>query len=419
MPDNNLTTLQQQPQTQYIYVQRPAYPQEDVAEIDLFELFHAVWKRKKFIFLVTFIFACASLAYSLYLPFIYRAECRFVPPSSGGQGGRLAALAAQYGGIASMMGVNLSGKATTGGMLLGIMKGDTVVDAIMDKFNLMEENEWEYRINARKAVLENLEAKEEVDSGIVSVAYLDEDPNRAADIANAFVDELRRKLLDISIEDAQQSRIFYENQLMQAQKELTDAEDAMIRYQQSTGVIVPTQQASALLGSINSLRARIANKNIDIASLSLYTTEDNPRLKLAQTELESMQKELRQLEAEQQRTTGRKSSEVSAGEIPELGVEYQRYYRAVTIAGAKYQLMLRQYDSAKLAEASDLSTITIIDPAMPPDYKYKPSRARICILGTFFGGFLASCWAAFPNLKKQMLAGRPKKDYDDDEDDDD
>ena len=423
MPEINNAPLPQQPQ--YIYVQQPRFynGQEDVTEIDLLELIAAVWKRKRFIFFVTFIFAVCSLAYSLYLPFIYRAECRFLPPNAGsGSSGRLASFAAQFGGLASTFGANMT--TSSGGMMLGILQGDTVVDAIINKFNLMEELKQEYRINARKAVLKNLEAQEDPKSFILSVAYLDEDPQKAADIANAFVEELRKMLLDVSVADAQESRFFYENQLKQALEELTQAENEMIQYQQSSGVIVPDAQARTLLGTIASLRARIASKNIEITSLRAYAREDNPRLKVALTELEAMERELAQLEEEQRRVnttvnSGRTGTDFSTGQMPELGIEYQRYARTLAFANTKYNTMLRQYENAKLIEASDLSTIHVLDPATPPDYKYKPSRARICIMGTFMGGFLASCWAAFPNLKKQMFAGRRKKDYDDDDDDDD
>ncbi len=423
MPEINNAPLPQQPQ--YIYVQQPRFynGQEDVTEIDLLELVAAVWKRKWFIFFVTFIFAVCSLAYSLYLPFIYRAECRFLPPNAGsGSSGRLASFAAQFGGLASTFGANMT--TSSGGMMLGILQGDTIVDAIIDKFNMMEENEWEYRINARKAVLKNLEAQEDPKSFILSVAYLDESPQKAADIANSFVEELRKMLLDVSIADAQESRLFYENQMKQALDELTEAENAMIQYQQTSGVIVPEAQARTLLGTIASLRARIASKNIDITSLRTYAREDNPRLKVALTELEAMERELAQLEEEQRRvdattSSGRTGTDFSTGQMPELGIEYQRYARTLAFANTKYNTILRQYENAKLIEASDLSTIHVLDPATPPDYKYKPSRARICIMGTFMGGFLASCWAAFPNLKKQMFAGRRKKDYDDDDDDDD
>ncbi len=389
---------------------------DDEVEIDLFEVCQVLWKRKGFIFFITFIFIAIFTTYAFMAPFIYRGECRILPLGAGSGSGRLSSMLGGLGGLAGMAG--LPTNATSGGMVIGILKGDTVVDAIIDKFNLMEEYEQEIRLNARKAVLENLEANEDTHSGILSVAYLDKDAQKAADIANEFVNQLQVKIRDMSFIDAQEKRTFFENQLMQAQQELSDAENAMMKYQQNSGVLALGSQTAALLGSIASLRSQIAAKNVEISSLSSYARKDNPRLKLANSQLEAMTRELRRLEEEQRKTEQRQGQVFSGdilsslGNVPELSVEYMRYERAIRFANAKYERMLSQYETAKLSEASDLSTIQIVDPATPPDYKYKPSRARIMLTGAFLGFFLSAGWVFF---KEQILAKREARSeyYDD------
>ena len=368
------------------------YEDEQEQELSLLDIFNILWHRKFLIFFLTFVFGGLALAYAMYLPFIYRAECRILPP----QGSRGAGMLAQLGGIADLVG--LPSTATSGQMIIGVLKGDSVVDSIIDKFGLMEEYKQDIRLRARDATLRNLEAEEDTKSGIIRVAFLDGNPQRAAEIANAFVSELQKKLQELSINDAQQKRAFFENQLMQAQQELNSAEADLINYQQSRGVIALESQTGALLASINSLRNRIAAKNVEISTLSSYARRDNPRLRLAQSELDAMTRELRKLEEEQQRADRRgrtTSSDLlsSVGQVPELGIEYQRYMRTLRFATAKYELMMRQYENARLSEASDISTIHIIDHATPPDYKYKPQRARIAILGAMAGFALGVFWA--------------------------
>lgn len=423
MPENNLP--QQQPQ--YIYVQQPRYNDDDEVEIDLIELFKAIWKKKWLIFVFMVLGTGLGLAYALHLPFIYKAEARIMPEGGSGGGGRLAGLVSQYGGLASMMGISVpDGAGGSGAVMIDIMKGNTVVDAIIDKFNLMEEMEQEYRINARKAVLKNFEAESDTKgSGIITLSYSDKEPQKAADIVNAFIDELQKKMTEMSLSHAKQKRAFYEAQLMEVQQELTDAEEAMVKYQQSSGVIVMEEQAKALIDAIKNLRSQIAAKKVEISSMKSYARRDNPMLKLAQSELDAMQRELKNLEEEQRRTdTGQKrasSSDImfSVGEIPELGVEYQRYLRALKIAGAKYEFMFSQYESARLGEIAELSTITVIDPALPPDYKDKPSRAKITLVGSFLGFFLPTGWISGKFVIKESSRQRKKKKRDDDYDDDD
>lgn len=387
------------------------YEDEQEQELSLLDIFNIVWRRKWLIFWLTALFGGAALVYAFTAPFIYRAECR-VLPSGGGGGGALS----QLGGIASLVG--LSSTATSGQMMIGVLQGNSVVDVIIDKFNLMEELEEDIRLKAREKVLENLEADEDTKSGIISVAYLHEDPQRAADIANAFVLELQKKLTEMSTVDAQQKREFFENQLAQAEQELNAAEREMMNYQQSRGVIALDSQTGAILASINSLRNRIAAKNVEISTLRGYAGRDNPRLRLLQSELDAMTKELRKLEEEQKRTDRRNTSGdllYSVGQVPELGLEYQKYTRNLRLAASKYELMMRQFENARLSEASDISTIQIVDPAKAPDWKFKPKRAQITILGAMAGFCLGIFWAFLSDhIRALKNAQGENDDYDED-----
>ena len=126
-------------------------------ELSLVDVFDILWRRKFLIIFLTLIFAAGSLLYAFTRPFIYKSECRIMPPSSNA--GRIAGLSAQLGGLADFVG--LGGISTTGQTLIGILKGDSVVDAVINKFNLMEELSMDIRLHARAAVVNNLEATEE------------------------------------------------------------------------------------------------------------------------------------------------------------------------------------------------------------------------------------------------------------------
>ncbi|MBQ9434321.1 MAG: hypothetical protein IJU26_08915 [Synergistaceae bacterium] len=386
-------------------------------ELSLLDIFMIIWRRKWLIIFLTTIFGVASVFFALSLPLTYRAVCRIIPPRGGSGLAQLGGL----GGIADLVGLPSSGSSTQ--MMIGILRGDSVVDAIVDRFNLMQTLSIDVRMRARSAALGGLDTTEESRSGILSVAYIHRDPQKAADMANAFVDELQNKLRELSVNDAQQRMRFFENQLIQSQQELNTAEADLINYQQSRGVIAFESQTGALLASINSLRNRIAAKNVEISTLSSYARRDNPRLRLAQSELEAMNKELRKLEEEQKRADrwgGSTSGDLlsSIGQVPELGVEYQRYMRNLRFATAKYELMLRQYENARLSEASDLSTIMIVDRATPPDSKYGPRRTRIVLLCTGAGLAIGLFWAFLAAHISALLKERRKRGYDYEYDDD-
>ena len=152
--------------------------------------------------------------------------------------------------------------------------------------------------------------------------------------------------------------------------------------------------------------------------MSSYARKDNPRLKLLNSELDAMTRELRALEEQQRKTRNDEGDLLSSvGQVPELGIEYQKNLRALRFATAKYELMMRQYENARLSEANDISTIQIVDPATPPDWKYKPKRAQIMIVGAMAGFALGVFWAFLADHIRALKRERRGRDYDYDDDD--
>lgn len=78
-------------------------------EIDLMELVAALWRGKWWILATTTLGAVIAVGVALWLPNVYRAEA-LLAPSTEQQGGGLSALAGQFGGLASLAGINLGGE---------------------------------------------------------------------------------------------------------------------------------------------------------------------------------------------------------------------------------------------------------------------------------------------------------------------
>ena len=86
-------------------------------EIDLRELFDVLWAGKGIIIAITAFAAALSLAYALSLPNIYQSKA-LLAPKGGSGGGGLAAMASQFGGLASLAGINLPGGGDTSKSLI-------------------------------------------------------------------------------------------------------------------------------------------------------------------------------------------------------------------------------------------------------------------------------------------------------------
>ncbi|WP_224055282.1 Wzz/FepE/Etk N-terminal domain-containing protein [Vibrio penaeicida] len=117
------------------YYLQPPVTEND--EIDLRELFLALWKGKWVIILFTTVFAASSVFYALSLPNIYKADALLAPAESS-NGGGLSQMAGQLGGLASLAGVNLgSGEVSQTDLAVQVMKSRQFVEAFIDKHNLL------------------------------------------------------------------------------------------------------------------------------------------------------------------------------------------------------------------------------------------------------------------------------------------
>ena len=369
-------------------------------EVSLIKKLLIFWNGRKLILSISLIASIISLAVAFYLPPIYKAECHFLPPNQYiNKLGVFVSVTDQsdlIGGLSNPPVV--SETVTSAQMMLGLIKRDSILDIIIDKFSLMEVYDQKYRVKMRQYLVKKiLETNDDTKSGIVSIGILDKDPQRAADIANAFLEALQNKMLDISLNEAAQRRAFFERQLFQARQYLDDAQKELRDYQdQLGGVAIPQSQMEATLRSITEIQQQIADKKVEISAMRTYVPSTNPRLRAATSQLAELTKELERLEAIQKTSSS------------QLSVEYQRHEMRVQYATRNYEALLQKAERARLDESQGFFQLQIVDYAKPPDFKYKPSKAMIIILGTFIGFILGCGWIVFVNFRKGLKASVKK-----------
>ncbi len=106
-------------------------------EIDLIDLFKALWRGKWLIIVITFIFAIGAVVFSLSLPNIYKADV-LLSPTESSQGGGLSKMAGQLGGLAALAGVNLGGtEASQTELAVQVMKSRQFIENFIDKHGLL------------------------------------------------------------------------------------------------------------------------------------------------------------------------------------------------------------------------------------------------------------------------------------------
>lgn len=104
-------------------------------EIDLREIWNILWKGKWWIIGITALFAVAAVIYALSLPNQYKAEVVLAPAQE--KAGGMSGLAAQYGGLAAMAGINLGGgQSSDVDQAIALVKSWPFLDALVEKYDL-------------------------------------------------------------------------------------------------------------------------------------------------------------------------------------------------------------------------------------------------------------------------------------------
>jgi uncharacterized protein involved in exopolysaccharide biosynthesis len=265
-----------------------------------------------------------------------------------------------------------------------------VYDRIIKRFGLIEIYNVEYQEDARKKLGKLLN----VDSGkygIITLSFDDKDSKRAADIANAFIEELETLTKNLAVTEASRRRLFFEEELKNAKEKLIQAEDSLKDFQEKTGAIKIEEQADVIISSFAQLRAKIAAKEVELKVIKTYATAQNPERQRIEEELKGMKEQLWMLEAKGGRNP---DPLVPTGRMPTIETGYIRKLRDLKYFETLSVLMANQYEMARVDEARESFIIQVLDKAIPPEKKIKPNRTLMTIMA-MFGGLIFSVVVAF------------------------
>jgi uncharacterized protein involved in exopolysaccharide biosynthesis len=189
-------------------------------EISLLDLLIVLAKHKAMILKATLGAALLAVAVTLLLPNVYTGTARILPPQQGQSSA--SALLGQLGGLAGLAG-GAMGIKNPADIYLAMFKSRTLMEKIANRFGLRQLYE-EKTLTDTLKMLESNTAFTAGKDGVITVEVSDHDPKRAADMANAFVEELAKMMQNFALTDASQKRAFFEQQMKQAKNTLTDAE---------------------------------------------------------------------------------------------------------------------------------------------------------------------------------------------------
>ena len=104
--------------------------------------------------------------------------------------------------------------------MVGVMQSRTIEDDLIQRFGLMDLYSADYPEDARKTLEKSTTAKEDDETGIISITVEDKDPKRAAAMAQAYVDDLNQLLAQVNTSSAHRERLFVEQRLAEVKTDM-------------------------------------------------------------------------------------------------------------------------------------------------------------------------------------------------------
>ena len=359
-------------------------------EVSLLDSLIVLARNKRIVLGVPLVAVIGAAVTTLFLPNIYTGTSRILPPQQSTSAGAalLNQLGGALGGLAGATGGAL-GIRNPNDLYVGMLKSRTVADNLISRFELGKVYDEEHLSDARRRLDRETTIVAGKD-GIITIEVDDENPKRAAELANAYVDELKKLTKVLAVTEASQRRLFFEQQLLQAKDSLTAAEIAARQGLQKGGLAQVDAQGRSMIEVTARLRAQISAKEVQLGAMRTFAAEGNPELQRNQQELEALRHELGRIEGSSPDTAAKKRDTSGNAGLGNLGrLRDVKYYEFL------YELLAKQYELAKIDEAKDATIIQVMDTAIEPDRKSKPKRTLIVVIFALAGLFASITWVFF------------------------
>lgn len=369
-----------------------------------------LWQHRSFLGAVLLRSTILVALVALLLPATYESKTELMPPDQ--QSGAASMLAALMGGGSStssltssgpsmssgVMGMasDLLGLKTSGALFISILSSDAVQDKLINRFDLRREYWVSTYMAARKKLVARTDFEEDKKSGVITVRVQDHSPDRAAALAEAYVDELNNMVADLNTSAAHRERLFLEERLKIVKQELDQSSKEFSEFSSTHKTLDLKDQGQAMVQAAATLQGQEIAAEAELRGLEQIYTPHNVRVKEVKARIGELRHQLEKLGG----ATTQAEPDVDKGEdlypsirqLPVLGVTFTDLYRRLRIDETVFESLTKQYELARVEEAKEIPSVKILVPAQRPERRHGPPRLLILLGGTLLSLILGSAW---------------------------
>jgi uncharacterized protein involved in exopolysaccharide biosynthesis len=375
-----------------------------------------LWESRRFLARVAGASLLLSVIVALLIPKRYQSVARLMPPDSQsgtGMAMAAAALSGQASGLAGIAG-DLLGLKSTSDLFVGILGSRTVADQLIQKFNLQKVYGVRRMEDVRKGLAGHSNISVDRKSQIITITVTDEKPQRAAAMAEAYVEELNRLVAEVSTSSARRERIFLEGRLQAVNQDLEAAEKEFSQFASKNTAIDIKEQGKAMVDAAATLQGQFIAARSELEGLKQIYTNNNVRVRAAEARIAELDSQLNKLGGKGESTSLDNPAQndplyPSIRKLPLLGVAYADLYRRTKVEEAVFETLTQEYELAKVQEAKEIPTVKVLDPPNLPDKKSFPPRTLIVLLGSALAFSLGVTWVFGTALWEGTDPADPRK----------
>jgi capsule polysaccharide export protein KpsE/RkpR len=380
----------------------------DWTPIPIYALVTELWRRRVWVGKVTAVGTVLTLGVALLIPDEYTSTVQLMPPDPQSLSSpsmlNSALVGAGTGLTVPSVASGLMSQRTPGATSIGILGSRTVLDDIINRFDLRRVYHDKLYVDARKNLMGQTSFTEDKKSGMIVIAVTDRDRYRARDIAQAYVEELDRLLNSLSTSSARRERIFLEQRLKTIKEDLDASSLALSKFSSRNATLDLQKQGEATVEAAGRLQGELIAAQSELSGLRAMYADDNVRVREVRGRIDELQSQLQKMSGE-----GKAASDVdlssgqmlpSIRQLPLLGFTYYDLYRQVTIQETLYESLTKQYEMAKVEEAKEIPPIKVLDEPDVPERKSSPHRLTMTLVGGVLSAFVGIVWVVGERLRK-------------------
>lgn len=383
---------------------------------------HILWAKRVLLLRIAGIALVCGVAIAFVIPKTYVSQARIMPPEMSNSGSALlASMAARAFGSDSLSGLaaSLIGTHNNGALFIDLMRSSTVTDRLVEQFQLQHLYHKRYRVDATKVLARRTTIVLDKKSGVITLSVKDRDPQRARDMAQAYLDGLNVLVIRTSSSSARQERVFIEKRLQEVRADLAQAEEAMSDFSSTHTAIDLKEQARVTVESQARLQGELIFAESELASLRQIYSEGNVRVRESEAQIADLRQELTKIGG----TSAPLSSDANSDadppssslaylplrQVPRLAVPYTNLLRQLEVQETVYKLLIQQYEIARIQEAKDIPVVNVIDAPGIPEKKSFPPRTLLALAVTMATLIVSSFVLIFRHRWLLLSANDPRR----------